>query len=307
MPRIRTVKPALFQHSTLFDAEHETGLPLRLAYIGLFTCCDREGRFKWDERELKLHILPWDDLDFSRVLDALVTRGFVVEYASDTGEKYGWIPTFCKHQVINNRETASELPAPPEPLIQQRSATRDSRVPRACPTRAKRKGRERKGKEVNLKTKGTAQVSGTASRARAKQPPAPPTPSGPATITLAMRKAHISGAQPSNPRIIALAEQGVTPEAVNDACEEAHRVHPDESIPVAYVCTILERWQREPQRSNGHGRAYGHASSGFDERAKDRKRAGDELTGRARRAREVDAGDVIDVTATEIGHDPRHS
>jgi hypothetical protein len=46
MGRIRTVKPELFQHGDLFDAEVESGFPLRLAFIGLFTCCDREGRFK---------------------------------------------------------------------------------------------------------------------------------------------------------------------------------------------------------------------------------------------------------------------
>ncbi|HEY2024596.1 hypothetical protein [Paraburkholderia sp.] len=150
--RIRTVKPSLFQHSGLFDAEHDTGLPLRLAYVGLFTCCDREGRFKWDERELKLHILPWDDLDFSRVLDALVTRGFVMDYASETGERYGVIPTFCKHQVINNRESSSELPAPPETLADKGSATREPRVPHATPTPTKRKGKERKGSKPKTLT-----------------------------------------------------------------------------------------------------------------------------------------------------------
>lgn len=147
MPRIRTVKPRLFQHSGLFDAEHDTGLPLRLAYIGLFTCCDREGRFKWDARELKLHILPWDELDFSRVLDALTTRGFVIAYASSTGEKFGAIPKFTHHQVINNRESASEIPPPPESLIQQAIATREPRVDDARTTRTQGKGREGKGKE----------------------------------------------------------------------------------------------------------------------------------------------------------------
>ncbi|OYD64824.1 UNVERIFIED_ORG: hypothetical protein BDU10_7445 [Burkholderia sp. CF145] len=300
--RIRTVKPALFQHSALFDAEQQTGLPLRLAYIGLFTCCDREGRFKWDERELKLHVLPWDEVDFARVLDALVTRGFVVKYASDTGEKYGWIPTFCKHQVINNRESASELPAPPESLDQQGSATRDSRVPHARPTRTQGKGRERKGKEVNLKTKGTKRPITDNSRERTDDAPHV-SPTGPASISLAMRKAHITGAQPANPRIIALADAGVTSEAVTEACDEAHRQHPDESISAAYVLTILERWQRQPQRANGH--ANGHASHSFDERSKDRKRAIDGLTGRGRKSR--NAGDVVDVAVKEIGHEPDRS
>lgn len=109
--RIRTVKPELFRHELLFEAEQETGLPLRIAFIGLFCCCDREGRFEWRPRQLKLDVLPYDNHDFSRVLDALATRGLIVKYRVD-GSDYGCIPTFKRHQVINNRERESELPSP---------------------------------------------------------------------------------------------------------------------------------------------------------------------------------------------------
>ncbi|CAJ3303494.1 Replication protein 15 [Burkholderia pseudomallei] len=150
MGRIRTVKPELFTHEGLFEAEQETGLPLRVAFIGLFTCADREGRFKWRPRTLKLAVLPHDEVDFSRVLDALLTRGFLVKYSPETGEEIGLIPTFTKHQVINNRETPSDLPDPPADLdltgVPTRTPTRDSRVPDASPTRAKGKGKEGKGK-----------------------------------------------------------------------------------------------------------------------------------------------------------------
>ncbi len=153
MGRIRTVKPELFTHEDLFEAEQETGLPLRVAFIGLFTCADREGRFKWRPRTLKLAVLPHDAVDFSRVLDALVTRGFLVRYASESGEEIGLIPTFTKHQVINNRETPSDLPAPPANLdltgISTRTPTRDPRVDDASYTRAQGKGKEGKGKEGN--------------------------------------------------------------------------------------------------------------------------------------------------------------
>lgn len=153
MGRIRTVKPELFTHEDLFEAEQETGLPLRIAFVGLFTCADREGRFKWRPRTLKLAVLPHDQVDFSRVLDALITRGFLVKYASESGEEIGLIPTFKKHQVINNRETPSDLPAPPANLdltgISTRTPTRDPRVDDASDTRAQGKGKEGKGKEGN--------------------------------------------------------------------------------------------------------------------------------------------------------------
>jgi len=109
--RIRTIKPEFFNHEGIFDAEHETKLPLRLAFIGLWCAADREGRFKWESRRLKTQIMPYDSCDFSRVLDALTTRGFIVKYATESGE-YGCIPSFNRHQVINNRERDSELPEP---------------------------------------------------------------------------------------------------------------------------------------------------------------------------------------------------
>jgi hypothetical protein len=34
MARIRTIKPEFFRHGGLFDAEIETGLPLRVAFAG---------------------------------------------------------------------------------------------------------------------------------------------------------------------------------------------------------------------------------------------------------------------------------
>lgn len=139
MLRIRTVKPELFTHDGLYDLEVETGLPIRLAFIALFTACDREGRFKWRPRQLGAQLLPYDLLDFSRVLDALTTRGFVQKYTV-SGEEFGVIPTFTRHQLVNNRESASDLPKPPPDLICDACPTRAPRVPHA--TQGEGKGRE---------------------------------------------------------------------------------------------------------------------------------------------------------------------
>lgn len=164
MGRIRTVKPELFTHEELFAAEKETGLPIRLAYIGLFTVCDREGRFKWEPNRLKLAVLPYDTCDFERVLDALLTRGFVVKYAH-AARLYGVIPTFGTHQVINNRESASILPEPNENNILDVILTRDPRVIDASPTplslaQGEGKGREGKGKEGEKEGEGVASAPG---------------------------------------------------------------------------------------------------------------------------------------------------
>ena len=112
MARIRTIKPAFFRHRDLYRLERSSGLPVRVAFAGLWTVADRSGRFRWRPEELKLDCLPYDDVDFTEVLEALVGAEFVRKYAV-AGKDYGWIPSWLDHQVINQRESASMLPEPP--------------------------------------------------------------------------------------------------------------------------------------------------------------------------------------------------
>lgn len=174
MARIRTIKPELAAHEGLFDLEQETGLPMRFAWCMLFTVADREGRFVWRPRTLKAQTLPHDELDYSRVLDAWLTRGFIVKYRVGV-EWFGWIPTFTKHQVINNRESKSDLPSVEEadevidhrfnrlhacgtrqPRVDDASTTREPRERDACT--GERKGKEGKGKEGNIHSTRDARV-----------------------------------------------------------------------------------------------------------------------------------------------------
>lgn len=148
MPRIRTIKPEFFEDEKLFDAEIEENLPLRVAYAGLWTEADREGRFEYRARKLKKNVLPYDDVDFSRVLDALITRGFIVKYEVD-GRVFCAIRSWHRHQVVNNRERESDIPEPPinQGVTPENDAqpTREPRDDDAC--HKERKGREGKGKE----------------------------------------------------------------------------------------------------------------------------------------------------------------
>lgn len=148
MARIRTIKPEFFRHYDLWLAERDHELPLRVAFEGLWCVSDRSGRFKWRPQELKIEVLPYDDVDFSRVLDALWSRGFVMKYRVD-GRDFGYIPSFSRHQVINNKERASDLPEPNNINM----LTRDEREPHATLTRdpdrkAEGKGREGEGRDI---------------------------------------------------------------------------------------------------------------------------------------------------------------
>lgn len=139
MARIRTIKPEFFRHEALFEAEQASGLPLRVAYAGLFTAADREGRFKWSPRNLKLDCLPYDEVDFAAVLEALAAAGFIVRYEIG-GESYGAIPSWSSHQHINMRERSSGIPGPD-------GASTCTHPPGPVPARGEGKGREEEGKE----------------------------------------------------------------------------------------------------------------------------------------------------------------
>lgn len=114
-PRIRAIKPEVALDEDLWDLAQETGLPVYQAFTMLWCCADREGRFEWRPRALKAHCLPYWDGDFSRVLDALATRGFIVRYVSQ-GREFGLVRTFKEHQHINGKEPPSGLPPPP-PIV----------------------------------------------------------------------------------------------------------------------------------------------------------------------------------------------
>lgn len=141
MARIRTIKP------DFFTSEDIVGIsPLaRLLYIATWLEADREGRFVWRPKTLKLRYLPGDHCDIEALADELVSAGLVVTYEID-GQTFAEIPTFAKHQVINNRETASTIPA----RVTDASGTRDPRVTDATTTPLTgREGKGREGKEGN--------------------------------------------------------------------------------------------------------------------------------------------------------------
>jgi hypothetical protein len=73
-------------------------------------------------------------------------------------------------------------------------------------------------------------------------------------LSIAMRKGGVQS-QPADPRLIALAEQGVTPETVAAACEEAKRSKPNETIGIGYVAKILERWAKDAADLKARGAA----------------------------------------------------
>jgi hypothetical protein len=131
MARIRTIKPEFF---TSEDIVSMTPLA-RLFYVALWCEADRDGRMEWKPGTLKLRYLPGDTCSITELAEELAGRGLIVLYEVN-GKPYAQIPSFSKHQVINNRESPSTLP----PRVTHASPTREPRV--------QAEGKEgRKGKE----------------------------------------------------------------------------------------------------------------------------------------------------------------
>lgn len=110
--RARIVKPGLFSDFGL------SRLPVdaRYLFIGLWCIADREGRLIDSPRFIAGQVFPHDasgiEADVVRWLAQLEAGGFIQRYEVNGG-RYILVTNFKKHQQINHREAASNLPAPP--------------------------------------------------------------------------------------------------------------------------------------------------------------------------------------------------
>lgn len=111
MARIRTVKPDFFRHEALQDLEAANpGACPMLVFMGLWCTADREGRFEWRPRRIKLDVLPFLDFDLEATLSLLVEGGFLSRYQHQ-GEWYGQVCAWDRHQIPGRDEPPSEIPA----------------------------------------------------------------------------------------------------------------------------------------------------------------------------------------------------
>src|SRR3990167_4029893 len=105
MARIRSIKPEFF-----FDYELAQIPPLmRIFYIGLWVCADRQGKIAHECAKLKACILPYEDIDVQVCLNPL--KKFVLQYEVN-GKKYLKINNFLKHQRPHHTEQPSSIPEP---------------------------------------------------------------------------------------------------------------------------------------------------------------------------------------------------
>jgi hypothetical protein len=143
--RIRSVKPEFWKSESNGKLSHSA----RLLFIGLFNHADDEGVFRAAPALIRAEIFPYDDITLEGITVLLRelsgSSHKVVLYTGPDGDRYGFIPSFKAHQVIN-KPLASKLPKPPENWA-------DSQIHVAVPedsgsaTVGLRVGMEGKGKE----------------------------------------------------------------------------------------------------------------------------------------------------------------
>jgi hypothetical protein len=152
--RIRTIKPEFFTSADVVSCE-----PLaRLLFQGLWCEADREGRLVWRPETLKLRYLPADACDVGALCQQLIDRRMVVLY----GDGLAYLPSFARHQRVNPREAASDLPTPgADPhACSPRIDACTSRIDASNPEVHAQVGREGKGKEGKGREDASARVTG---------------------------------------------------------------------------------------------------------------------------------------------------
>lgn len=106
MARIRSVHPALFTD----EAWVSCSLAARLLHIALWTDADDQGVFEWKPLQIKMRLMPGDDVKVDQLLVELsevdLVRGF-----SEAGKNYGAIKDFQKWQRPKKPRAVYPLPA----------------------------------------------------------------------------------------------------------------------------------------------------------------------------------------------------
>lgn len=108
MARARNIKPGFFMNDKLAEIE-ALG---RILFAGLWTIADREGRLEDRPKKIKASILPYDDCDIDRLLQALHNTEFIYRYTV-AEQNYIQITNFIKHQNPHPKEAQSIIPAIP--------------------------------------------------------------------------------------------------------------------------------------------------------------------------------------------------
>lgn len=93
MSRIRSIHPGIWTDEAFVSL---SGFA-RLMFIGLWNECDDKGTFQWSPLQMKMRILPADNVNAAELLAEIEAAGCIMQYEIG-GKKYGAVRNFCKFQ-----------------------------------------------------------------------------------------------------------------------------------------------------------------------------------------------------------------
>ena len=93
MSRIRSIHPGLWTDEAFVSLSPFA----RLLAMGLWNECDDKGTFVWSPVQMKMRLLPADNVDAVALMAEIETQGIIRRYEVD-GKAYGAVRNFCKFQ-----------------------------------------------------------------------------------------------------------------------------------------------------------------------------------------------------------------
>jgi len=126
MPRIRTIKPEIWQDEKLAPLQPLT----RLVFVGLISMADDAGRLVDNIKSIDGFLFPETKESSREPLDILARIGRIIRYTSSSGQKLIQITNWDRHQKVD-KPAKYTLPAPsdaqPQEPQQLSEESRDSR------------------------------------------------------------------------------------------------------------------------------------------------------------------------------------
>lgn len=238
MARARNIKPGFFANEDLAECE-----PLaRLLFAGLWCLADREGRLEDRPKRIRAELLPYDMCDADNLLNQLQERGFILRYTHGEG-RFIQVLKFDSHQNPHIKEAKSTIPAPGAPVV---APTHVAATTVQAP--AKEDAAPDKHSASTVQAPDQHQTSPAESGFSDSLIPDSLTPSNEGVVRtlqaeacMAMKAAGMAAVNPSNPKLTALLEAGITVAELVAAAADAVA----KGKPFAYALASAEGRRRD--------------------------------------------------------------
>ena len=222
MARARNIKPGFFKNEVLGVAD-----PLySLLFEGLWVLADRAGRLEDRPLRIKGEVFPYrDGLNVDAMLNWLESNGFIRRYTAQ-GKKCILVLKFVKHQNPHKNEAESELPAPSDDCTKPEEIGTTTEI--IGSTRADSLSSDSLIPDSLIPDSLTPSNEGVA---RTRE----------AVACMAMKSVGMAGVNPSNPKLAALLEAGITVDELVAAAADAVA----KGKPFAYALASAEGRRRD--------------------------------------------------------------